>query len=114
VTAHRRIEVDRRDDTACIAIAGEIDLANRDELLDQIITATTGVRRAVLNLEHVEYIDSAGVRLLFDAARELARRGVDLAIVRPRAPYIARILALAAVDQTVPVFATSDEALVDH
>jgi anti-sigma B factor antagonist len=94
-----------------MSIDGDIDLANRDGLLDDIVAAASGgVRRVVLDLSRVEYLDSAGIRLVFEAARDLARMGVDLVLVRPRAAYVARVLRLAAVDETVPTFASASDA----
>ncbi len=110
MTRRGRLDIDRRGDVACISVDGDIDLANRDGLLEAIVTTAAATRRVVLDLGAVEYLDSAGVRLVFEAAHELARIGVDLVLVQPRARYVARILDLAAVDQTVPVYASPDDA----
>jgi anti-anti-sigma factor len=110
VTARGRFAVDRRNGVACMSIDGEIDLANRDDLLDDIVAGAAGARRVVLDLSGVEYLDSAGVRLVFEASRELARLGIDLALVQPRAPYVARILSLAAVGDMVPVYRSASDA----
>lgn len=103
------VSLERRGDLAIVRVRGDIDLANRDTLLHLMIgEARDGVRRVVLDLEQVEYIDSAGVRLVFEATRALESLGTDLALVRPERPYVARILALAAVEHAVGVF--DDEA----
>jgi anti-sigma B factor antagonist len=108
VTGRGRLHVERRADVVCIAVDG--DLANRDELLERVLAAANGARRLVLDLAAVVYLDSAGVRLVYEVSRELSRLGIDLAIVQPRAAYVARVLALSAVDDMVPVYASSDEA----
>jgi len=105
-----RFASDRRGDVACMSVDGEIDLANRDELLARIVAHANGARRVVLDLSDVVYLDSAGVRLVFETSRELARLGIDLALVQPSAPYVARVLNLAAVDQLVPMFVSSADA----
>jgi len=69
VIARGRFALERRGDVVCMCIEGEIDLANRDELLAQIIAGAVGARRVVLDLAAVEYLDSAGVRLVFDVSR---------------------------------------------
>jgi stage II sporulation protein AA (anti-sigma F factor antagonist) len=103
------VKLERRGDLAIVRVRGDIDLANRDSLLDLMVAAARdGVRRVVLDLVRVEYIDSAGVRLVFEASRSLEGLGTDLALVRPERPYVARILALAAVEHAVAVF--DDEA----
>jgi len=77
-----------------------------------VAAARDGVRRVVLDLARVEYIDSAGVRLVFEASRSLEALGTDLALVRPERPYVARILALAAVEHAVAVFDDEAAAIV--
>ncbi len=86
-------------------------MSNHDELLANVLAAGAASRRVVLDLSEVAYLDSAGVRLVFDASRELARHGVDLALVRPREPYVARLLVLTAVDQAVPTYDAAADAI---
>ncbi len=76
----------RDGDTHVIAVAGELDLASID-LVEQELKAVeaTGVRRIVLDLRELDFIDSSGVRLVYmadvrsrqDSDRLVIRRGPD-------------------------------------
>ena len=59
-------------DTARIALFGEIDMANADEVEQQILGAIGNQLTAVtIDLSGLEYIDSAGLRVLFTLGSRL-------------------------------------------
>lgn len=58
----------RPDGTSHLAVAGEIDMSNIDSLADAL-DATTGP--LVLDLTAVDYLDSAGLSVLFAHANRL-------------------------------------------
>jgi anti-anti-sigma factor len=112
VNDRRRVGIEHLGDVVHVCVTGDIDVSNYDDLLALVLAAGRDVRRVVLDLEAVGHLDSAGVRLVFDASRELGRHGVDLVLVRPTAQYAARVLSLTAVDQTVPAYDSVGDALV--
>ena len=72
-----------------------------------------GDRGLVLDLDGVDYLDSAGLHLLHDAARTLGARGQALRIaVAPGRRGACALLELVDIEQTVPLDA-SVEAAVD-
>ena len=97
-------------------LQGEIDLASIGELSRELAAAVPDDDRGVvLDLDGVDYLDSAGLHLLHDARRVLEARGQALRVaVAPDAPVM-RLLDLADTAQTVPLDASVQagvEALV--
>ena len=69
---------------ALIALTGELDLSGTpllDEEIDRL-AGEEGVRRVVLDLRQLEFMDSSGLRLVALAERRLSAAGRALALVR--------------------------------
>ena len=69
---------------ALIVLSGELDLSGagpRDEEIDRL-SAADGVRRVVLDLRELEFMDSSGLRLVALAGRRLSAAGRELVLVR--------------------------------
>jgi anti-anti-sigma factor len=86
-------------------VEGEIDLSNVAETLEALLAASASAAGAgmVLDLSGVAYLDSAGVRLLFDLGRRLHALGRRLVVVVPDEAPIRRILQIARVDAAVEI-----------
>ena len=85
-------------------LEGEVDLAAIGELGDAL-TDTVGDadRGLVLDLGGVEYLDSAGLHLLHDAARTLGARGQVLRIAVAPDALVVPLLELVGIALTLPV-----------
>jgi anti-anti-sigma factor len=67
-----------------IAVAGEVDLANAVVVEEQIVAAITNqVTSVSVDLGEVEYLDSAGMRILFSLASRLAGLQIAFEVVAP-------------------------------
>ena len=66
--------------TATVAAAGEIDLSNVDELRAAATAAAEGADTLRLDLDGVDFIDSAGLAVLLELRSTLHARGVTLTI----------------------------------
>ena len=64
-----------------------------------------------VDLSETAYLDSAGVRLLFDLAVRLHAHGQQLRLVVSDATIVRRVLILTQLDQTVPFDASVESAL---
>lgn len=62
-----------------VRISGEVDMANADQLANAV--EATSAPRVVLDLEALSYLDSAGIRAIDRAHRQLAEGGRKLAVV---------------------------------
>ena len=103
-------------DVLLIAVEGELDLATVEKLKGPAELAISGRRPVILDLSGCPFIDSTGLRLtlqlhngLHNALSNGAGTGAALAIVAN--PRIRRFFSLTAIDRSVGVFSTRDEAL---
>jgi anti-anti-sigma factor len=67
----------------------------------------------VLDLSETEYLDSSGVRLIFELSRRLARRGQKLELVVPNHSVVERVLVLTEVHRVVSISSSVDAVLAD-
>jgi anti-anti-sigma factor len=91
-------------------IAGEVDLSNAQSVRERLLAAVPNTASAlVLDLSATEYLDSSGVRLIFELAERLRSRGQKLDIVVPGDSFVKRVLVLTEVPQVVPISASVAE-----
>jgi anti-anti-sigma factor len=95
-------------------IRGEIDLSNADGIYS---TLTRGDSRAlrglIVDLSDVDYLDSAGVRLLFRLARAMGETEQVLRTVVPGDAAIRRVLELANAEDHIGVDESEDTAFAN-
>ena len=104
--------VSRRDGVIIITIVGEIDMSNANELRNAIIEATPNkALGVVLDLTGCDYIDSAGIHLLYRLGDGLRARGQTLRVVIPSGSPASDALRLAGVKRHVDVVAELDEGV---
>jgi anti-anti-sigma factor len=93
------------------SLTGDIDIASAAELGTRILAAvpadSCGV---VVDLSAVRYIDSSGMRMLFELSQRLQGAERPLRVASPRGTQVRRVLAIAALDQLVPVHESAAEA----
>ena len=106
------VEVERDGLAPVVRIRGEIDLSNaaaiRTEVLDALPDGAPGI---VLDLTDTTYLDSSGVRLIFDLAERLQARRQRFGLVITDSAVVRRVLVLTKLDDAVPLHGSVDEAL---
>ena len=103
--------IDRRDDAVVVALAGELDLYNAEEIRGVLAEAiASGPRCVVVDLADVEFIDSTALGVLIEARAELGNNSFRLA-----APQLGtrRTLQVSGLDRRLAVHDTVDGALED-
>jgi anti-anti-sigma factor len=109
-----RVTVEPRGPATVARVHGEIDMSNADglrlEILEGVAHDGAGL---VLDLTETTYLDSSGVRLLFDIAERLQSRRQRLALVVTEAALVRRVLVLTKLDDAVPLHDCVDTALSD-
>ncbi|MCC7122873.1 MAG: STAS domain-containing protein [Gammaproteobacteria bacterium] len=97
-----------------VSPAGRIDHLNADEFraaIEPHLTACTGGGPALLcDLSRLEYISSAGLRVLMIAAKTMKPRGGRLAVAAPQ-PMVAEVLDISRFNLVFPVHASLDAGL---
>jgi anti-sigma B factor antagonist len=106
-----RVSVARRDRAVVITIAGEIDLSNAPTVRAEITDAIEAGGDVVIDLSTTNYLDSTGVRLLFDLVQWMQSRDRRLMLVVNNEAIVRRVIVLTKLDDAVPVHATLDAAL---
>ena len=90
-----------------IAVSGELDISNVQELDDLVCELPNGDLGLVLDLRKTTFVDSATMRLLFSARTRLARRGQEFVVVSLEDSPIRRLLELTGYPTEEDALATS-------
>ena len=105
----------RQGSTPILAVSGRLDIATadafREALLARIVVG--GERKLVLDFSGVDYISSAGLRVLMIASKQARADGVAVAIAALQ-PIVAEIFQISRFDTLFPCHATVDLALADN
>jgi anti-anti-sigma factor len=92
-------------------LRGEVDLSNVDELREELSAATPNdAIGIVLDLTEVDYLDSAGLRMIQLLREDLRVRGQRLQLVIPEGSLILDLLRLAGLDWREEIVQSVDEA----
>ncbi len=106
------VSVSQCEEVVVVTVDGEIDRSNAEQVAAALLKAVPNMATAVvLDLTGTGYIDSSGVQLLFDVASRLRKRQQQLRAVVPDGAHIGRVLGVVALERTVPLHPTLDEAL---
>ncbi len=102
MTALARVEAGRGAQRGVLAIHGEIDISNAQEVSAAIEAAMpNGTETLVIDLTGTTYLDSAGVQLLFQLAQRLQTRRQALTLVVPEEATIRAVLELTGMPRVV-------------
>jgi anti-anti-sigma factor len=80
------VALDRSSGVATLFVRGRIGSAGADDLRSAIQASAVGGERLLLDLEAVDYLSSAGLAVLQDAARHVQEEGGSLEVVRASEP----------------------------
>ncbi|MBQ6359632.1 MAG: STAS domain-containing protein [Lachnospiraceae bacterium] len=69
------IEKQRNGDALLVAVEGRLDTTTAPELEGELKNSLDGVKELVLDLGKLEYISSAGLRVLLSAHKTMAKQG---------------------------------------
>jgi anti-anti-sigma factor len=95
---------------ACVS--GEIDMANAPDLRSAVAHELSNQPLAlVLDLSGVDYLDSAGIQVIYDLRERLRERGQRLALVVGGDSPIAETLRIVDLPSAVPVADSVDAAM---
>ena len=92
------------------AVTGDIDISTVGGLREALLRLADTGPTLIVDLNHVTFIDSAGLGALIGAYRQATARGGSLHAVCSR-PQTRKLLWLTGVDRRIPLAATVDGAL---
>lgn len=96
----------------CMAIAGEVDLANAADLLAKLKAVAANEQHLVVDLHELHYIDTSGIKAIFDAYATFKTYKLRMSLGGPAAT-VKKVLDLIGAAEVVPIFDTLDAALRD-
>ena len=106
------VEFSTHGTTLVARCSGEIDISNADQLADFLTDSTSNqMHMLVLDLGPIDYLDSAGIRLIYRLQESLRRRGQALRLVIPDGSPVRYALRLAGLTSHIEMLKTVDEAL---
>ena len=93
-----------------VLVEGELDIATAPRLISVLNRAVQeALRSLVVDLSHVDFMDSTGLALLINAHRRLTRRSKGFAVVCPPGPLL-RVFEVTAMVDTLHVCPDRDSA----
>jgi anti-anti-sigma factor len=95
-----------------VVIAGEVDLTNARQISTTLLSAARpDATTVVLDLSKVDYLDSAGIRLLYRSTNSLADRRQRLILVVPAESRLRDLLAMTGVLDSIGTVADVDAGI---
>jgi anti-anti-sigma factor len=94
-------------------IAGELDLTNAEELARRLDELAADVQSVVLELNRLQFLDSAALHVLFSLARGLEGEDKKLGIVLDAASPIARTISIVSFEEVATVRSSLEDVLAE-
>jgi anti-anti-sigma factor len=105
------VEFEELDGVSVARLKGEIDMTNAEELARVIGRSVSNTALGmVLDLSGVSYLDSAGIRMLFELGSRLRQRGQRMSLVIADETPVRRVLQLTNVGAMIPMYRTVEQA----
>ncbi|MBQ6959577.1 MAG: anti-sigma F factor antagonist [Clostridia bacterium] len=98
------MDFERRRDTVTVRIAGELDHCSAQPIrreLDGLIS-DPGVKKLVMDLQDMAFMDSSGIGVILGRYRTLAQRGGKVA-VKNMNPQVKKVFLLSGMDQVIQI-----------
>jgi anti-anti-sigma factor len=112
VTGPAELQIDRWDSVPVVGVTGDVDIAAAMELRRRLLNVVENTDLGVvIDLTAADYLDSAGVNLLFEVAENLAVRRLRLAVVVADGGLIERVVSLVDLGSVVDIHRTAEEAV---
>ena len=105
----------RHGATMVLTVSGRLDIATADAFRDAVLplVASGAERKLLLDLSAVDYISSAGLRMLMIASKHARAAGISIAIAGLQ-PLVAEIFQISRFDTLFPCHPTLESALADR
>lgn len=103
--------VEKVDNVTVVTVPLEfLDASNNREFKDRMAQVLSGVKYLLLDLHHVNFIDSSGLAALLTCLKQLSASGGDMKICQATSPVKA-LFDLVKMHRIVEVCRTRDDAL---
>lgn len=104
--------IEKKQDDVCIfMLNGRLDSNTSPALEERILEAiSSGTNKMIIDFAALEYISSAGLRVLNKATKQL-KHNDGMLILSSLQDYIREVFEIAGFDSFLPIVSTMDEAL---
>lgn len=110
--AMSEVVVEHDHDAWVVTLCGEHDISTEPSLADALRQAFGGGSKVVVDLSHVEFIDSSVLRALAYGRKEAVEHEEhEMVIVAPSGAFARRVLCLTGIDKMIHVYETRAAAL---
>lgn len=107
-----RVPITAHGNVAVATLEGEIDIANAHVVSEQLLRAAADHPLGLIgDLSTLRYLDSGGVRMLFQVAEQLATSRRRLGLVVPDSSPLHRLVKITGLGEAATVAATLDDCL---
>lgn len=105
------INIEWKDEVLVAKADGRIDGTNAQEFQKELETGVdTNARVVILDLEHISYISSAGLRVILLTAKSLLKKNAKFAVCSLSA-QIREVFEISGFDKIISVYASQAEAI---
>lgn len=109
---HLRIDARTALDRVVLELHGELDLLSAPQLQEQLDRALTDERGiVVLDLHGLQFVDSAGLRVILAAHAHAGEQGREFALTRG-SEQVQRLLSIAGVDEHLRIVEDADDTVL--
>ena len=98
-------------DALVFAVSGDVDMTSAPALTDAIDLVADGVRRVVVDLSAVTFLDSSGLNALVRSKRALDGKEIGFRVVAPADGVVRRVLELTQLAESLSVVDSLDQAV---
>ncbi len=100
-----------RGNAKLFRLQGRLDSNTSPALEERLVQAVTnGTRSVVIDFKHLDYISSAGLRVILKTAKALKRENGKLLLCCMQ-DYVKEVFEIAGFDSLLPILASREEAL---
>ena len=104
------MQVTELDGTVIVSIIGSIDALTSEGVNEGLVAYLESGKNIVLDLAQVNFMSSAGLRVVLAALKKARQRGGDLYLAAAQ-PGVDRVLNLSGFHSILHIFSSVDEAL---
>jgi len=106
------IKIEKKDDLTIISLVGRLDTISAEELKNEIVPLIkNGGKKIIFNFVNLDYISSAGLRILL-VATKMMKEKEGLLILCNINDFINEIFEISGFNQILSITNTFEEALV--
>jgi stage II sporulation protein AA (anti-sigma F factor antagonist) len=105
------LETTARDGVMVARLEGEVDLSNAKEIQSSLVHEMSNTLLGlVIDLTEVVYLDSAGIRAIYELREDLETRGQEIRLVVREDSIVSKALELVGASDVVGIFSSPELA----